>query len=257
MALSDSSKNFSPFRLDGRVAIVTGASRGIGESIAWVLGCSGADVVLVGRDSQRLENLARQLEGIGRRGLVSLTDVAHKAQVQKMVEQVLGGWGHVDILVNNAGIRGKSSLEEMLEEEWNEVLGVNLTGAFLCCQAVVPLMKQQRWGRIINISSITGQTGGVAGTLPYSASKGGMFAMTKTLARDLAAFGITVNAIAPGQIETGTISPERRESVVKLIPLGRLGRPEDIAYATLFLASEEAGYVTGATLDVNGGILKR
>ncbi|MBI2191269.1 MAG: SDR family oxidoreductase [Planctomycetes bacterium] len=257
MSPSPTPERSAPFRLDGRVAMVTGASRGIGEATARVLAAAGARTVLVARQADRLEEIARQLQEAGHHALACPANVSLKAEVHAAVAHTLDQLGRIDVLVNNAGIRGKSPLDEMPEQEWNEVLGVNLTGPFLCAQAVVPSMKRQRWGRIINVSSISGQTGGVAGTLPYSASKGGLFALTKTLSRDLAPFGITVNAIAPGQIETGTLSTERRESVVKLIPLGKLGQPVDIAYAALFLASEEAGYITGATLDVNGGILKR
>jgi len=250
-------ENFRPFRLEGRVAVVTGASRGIGESTARVFAASGADLVLIGRDEGRLNSVAEEIRNAGRKALISITDVSVKSDVETMVETVAKQFGRADILVNNAGIRGESKLDDMPEEEWNEVIAVNLTGTFLCCQALAPLMKQNGWGRIINVSSITGHTGGVAGTMPYSASKGGMFSLTKTLARDLAEFGITANTIAPGQIDTYELEPERKAKVLQMCPLGRLGQPEEIAYAALYLASEEAGYVTGAAIDVNGGVLKR
>jgi NAD(P)-dependent dehydrogenase (short-subunit alcohol dehydrogenase family) len=177
-----------------------------------------------------------------------------------MVSAAMTELGRLDILVNNAGVSLAGRIEDVKEEDWDRILDVNLKGAYLCSQAAAPAMQQQRWGRIINIASISGQTGGVSATVAYSASKGGLIAMTKTLARDLAAFGITANAICPGQIMTDmsrNLSGERLEKLLAMIPLRRLGEPEDIAYAALFLASNEGGYITGATLDVNGGILMR
>jgi len=247
------------FSLEGRVAIVTGASRGIGRATCLVLGQAGADIALVSRDLASMEEVAEEAQGMGRRALVVPTDVTVGAEIEGMVARVLEVFGKIDILVNNAGIGGVLKAEEITDELWDTMLATNLRGAFICARMVIPTMKEQRWGRIINIASISGQTGGVLGGAHYAASKGGMITMTKTLARDMASFNITVNAIAPGQIDTsmGRLTPEQRDKMVSMIPLGRLGRPEEIAYAVLFLASEEAGYITGATLDVNGGILKR
>jgi NAD(P)-dependent dehydrogenase (short-subunit alcohol dehydrogenase family) len=166
----------------------------------------------------------------------------------------------VDVLVNNAGIGSRGPYDAISVDEWSAVLDVNLAAAFHYVQAVADGMRQHQWGRIINIASITAQTGGVSGSVAYSSSKGGLLAFTKTLARDLGPFRVTVNAIAPGQIETNmsqSLTADERDSITRSIPLGLLGRPEDIAYAVRFLASEEAGYITGATLDVNGGILRR
>ena len=250
---------FHPFSLQGKVALVTGASRGIGRHIARVLAQAGADLVLVGRNVPPLENVAGEVRKMGVRGMPAGCDVSVKAQVDAMVQRARREFGRVDVLVNNAGLGGAGDVETISEERWDEVLAVNLKGVFLCSRAVTPIMRQQKYGRIINIASISGQTGGVAGSANYAASKGGVIAFTKTLARDLGPDGITVNAIAPGQIESGMgrLSEETKSQLVSHIPLGRLGTGDDIACAALFLASEEAGYITGATIDVNGGILKR
>ena len=248
-----------PFDLSGRSAMVTGASMGIGRATALILAQAGADVVLASRREPLLEEVSREIEALGRRALVRPLDVRDKAAIFAAVEHAEREFGKLDILVNNAGAHHSMSLEEMTEEAWYHVLDVNLKGTLYCCQAAVPGMKKRRYGRIVNIASITGQTGGVSGPVNYSASKGGILSMTKTMARDLAPYNITVNSIAPGQIDTrmGRLPQERLEALLELIPLGRLGRPEEIGYAVLFLASHEAGYITGATLDVNGGILKR
>jgi len=249
-----------PFSLDGKVAMVTGANRGIGRAISLVFARAGADVALVGRNVAQLHEVAGQITKVGQQGLVLLGDVSSRADVRQVVDGALKGLGHIDILVNNAGIGSSGRVEDVAEEDWDRVIDVNLKSVFLCSQAVIPHMQQQRWGRIVNMASISGETGGVAAAVPYSASKGGMLAMTKTLARDLAAYGVTVNAICPGQIMTDmsrNLTPERLEKLMAMIPLHRLGEPEDIAYAALFLASDEGGYITGTTLDVNGGILMR
>ncbi len=246
--------------LSGQVALVTGASRGIGRAIAELFSRAGARVGLVARTPGSLEELSAQLKVQGREALALPADVAQEAQVNRAVSRLTDQWNKIDILVNNAGLISLGGPFWKIEPaEWERIMGANLTGAYLCTRAVAPHMQQQKKGRIINIASISGQTGGVSGGAHYSSSKGGMIALTKTLARDLAPFGITVNAIAPGQIDTDPelLTPQQRERVMGMIPLGRLGRPEDIAHAALFLASEMAAYITGATLDVNGGILKR
>lgn len=249
---------FQPFALTGKTAIVTGANRGIGKAVALILGQAGAKVALVGRNLAQLEAVADVIRPECEAS-VFRADVSVKAQVDQMVAQAVEAFGHLDILVNNAGVNQSAPIEELEEGAWDDVLNINLKGAYFCIKSVVPAMRHQGSGRIINIASISGQTGGVAAGANYSASKGGMVAMTKTLARELAPFGITVNAIAPGQIDTsmGAVPADRLEKLLEQIPLHRLGVPEDIAYATLFLASDEAGYITGATLDVNGGILRR
>ena len=243
----------------GQVVFVTGASRGIGRAIARVFARAGASVALASRSAEPLAAVAGEVEAAGGEALVVPTDVAVEAEVDAAVERVVGAWGRVDVLVNNAGLIDFGSLHEIAPVAWDRVIGANLTGAYLCSRAVAPIMQKQKSGRIINVTSVSAQTGGVSGGVHYTASKGGLTAMTKTLARDLAPYGIAVNAISPGQIDADPelLTPEQREKVTAMIPLGRLGEPEEIAYAAVFLASPLANYVTGTTLDVNGGILKR
>lgn len=245
----------------GQVALVTGASRGIGRAVAGLFARAGAQVALVARTATALEEVAAQLrQRHGDEAALALpADVADESQVNGVVAQVVAAWGRVDVLVNNAGLIAGGPYTQIDLAEWQRLIDANLTGAYLCSRAVAPLMTEQKSGRIINISSISAQTGGVSGGVHYAASKGGMLSMTKTLARDLAPFAVTVNAIAPGQIETdpALLTAEARQRVLAMIPLGRLGEPVEIAYTVLFLASPMAAYITGATLDVNGGILKR
>ena len=245
----------------GQVALITGASRGLGQGIAEAFAQAGARLALVARTPGPLKEVADRLSaGRGDAAVLALpADVASEAQVDAAVQQAAEAFGRVDILINNAGLISPGRYTRIGPAEWERIIAANLTGAYLCCRAVAPLMERQRSGRIVNIASISGQTGGAAGGVHYGASKGGMIAMTKTLARDLAPFNVTVNAIAPGVIETvgNPFTPEGRREMENGIPLGRLGTPEDIAYASLFLASPMASYITGATIDVNGGMLKR
>jgi len=243
----------------GKVVLVTGASRGIGRAIALVFARAGAKVALASRSADKLEEVAGEVCAVGGEALVVSVDVAVEAEVNQAIETVVAGWGRVDVLVNNAGLIDFGPLHEIEPAAWDKVIGANLTGAYLCSRAVAPIMEKQKCGRIVNVTSVSAQTGGVSGGVHYTASKGGLAAMTKTLARDLAAHNITVNAISPGQIDADPelLTPEQREKVTAMIPLGRLGEPEEIAYAALFLASSMADYITGTTLDVNGGILKR
>lgn len=246
--------------LSDQVAIITGANQGIGKATAEVLHAAGAKVALLARSADSLQAVADELLAIRPNSALAIpTDVADESAVNQAVAAVVAAWGRVDILVNNAGLVSPGTFEQITPMDWQRILDVNLTGAFYCCRAVAPVMQQQRYGRIINISSISAQTGGVSGGAHYAASKGGLIAMTKTLARDLGSANITVNAIAPGQIDTrpAFLTAEQRQRLEGLITLGRLGKPEEIAYPILFLASPMGAYMTGATLDVNGGILKR
>jgi 3-oxoacyl-[acyl-carrier protein] reductase len=249
--------NATTFRLDGRVALVTGANRGIGAATALELGGAGATVVLVGRDFSQLRQIAGQ---IGERTLVCVADVTDAAQVRHSVDQALASFGRIDVLVNNAGRNSRGAYDTLSSAEFVDIHDVNLYAPFAYVRLVAGGMRERRWGRIVNIASISAQTGGVSGSVAYSSSKAGLIGMTRTLARDLGPFGVTVNAIAPGQIETDmsrVLTAAERATITASIPLGRLGSPQDVAHAVRFLASEEAAYVTGATLDVNGGILRR
>jgi len=247
--------------LSNQVALITGASRGIGRATAELLARAGAHLGLVARSADPLREVAESIDGeFGTGTALHLpTDVAQEEQVDRAVQQTVERFGRIDILVNNAGLISAGPLSKIEPVEWERVLAANLTGAYLCSRAVAPHMERQQYGRIVNISSVSAQTGGVSGGVHYASSKGGMLSMTKTLARDLAPSGITVNAIAPGQIDTDPklLTPEARKQVMAMIPLGRLGEAEDIAHSVLFLASPMASYITGTTLDVNGGILKR
>ena len=243
----------------GKVVLVTGASRGIGRAIALTFARAGAKVALAARTADKLAEVAGEVTAAGGEALALPADVAVEADVCGAVERVVGQWGRLDVLVNNAGLIEFAPLHQIEPDAWHRIIGANLTGAYLCSRAVAPVMERQQSGRIVNITSVSAQTGGVSGGVHYTASKGGLAAMTKTLARDLAPHGVNVNAISPGQIDADPdlLTLEQRERVTAMIPLGRLGEPEEIAYAALFLASPMADYITGTTLDVNGGILKR
>ncbi len=243
-------------RLDGRVAIVTGASQGIGRDCALALAEHGADVALLARTRERLEAVAEEICQRGRRALALPTDVTEADQVKAAVARVLSEWGRIDILVNNAGLTRDALLLRMKREDWDLVLQTNLTSVFLCCQAVLPAMLRARYGRIINITSVMGQMGN-AGVSNYAASKAGIIGFTKALAREVASRNITVNAVAPGFIDTAmtrALSEEVRQQMLALVPLQRMGTGADVAAGVLFLASEEAGYITGHVLNINGGL---
>jgi len=248
------------FGLSEQAAVVTGAGSGIGRAIALDLARAGARVALVGRRPEPLEETGRLVAGLGsavRPAVIIAADVADEAQVGAMVRAALSALGRIDVLVNNAGVGHPGQVESTSPEEWDRVLDVNLRGAFLVTRAVMPTMRAQRSGAVVNVASISGQTGGVSASAPYAASKGGLIAFTKALARQMAAFGGRANAVAPGQIATtmSNVDPERIRFVLGQTPLGRLGAPEDVAHAVLFLASPAAAFITGHTLNVNGGIL--
>ncbi len=244
------------FRLQDRVALVTGASRGIGEAVARALAEAGASVALAARDTGKLAAVKAGIEAAGGVAFEVALDVADPAQVKAGFRQTLERFGRLDILVNNAGITRDGLSLRMKPEDWESVLRTNLTGAHLCVQQAIPPMLRQRWGRIINISSVVAEMGN-AGQANYIASKAGLIGLTKALATELASRNITVNAVAPGFVATAMTEslPEKAaEQLASRIPLGRMGQPADVAAAVLFLATEEAGYITGHVLDVNGGI---
>jgi 3-oxoacyl-[acyl-carrier protein] reductase len=243
--------------LAGKVAIVTGAAQGIGREIAETLARHGADIVVADLDPGRSQDTVEAVRKLGRRALNVKVNVADWDDVKSMTDQVLKDWGKIDILVNNAGVTRDGLLVRMKEEDWNLVLQVNLNGTFHCTKAVLQAMSKQRSGRIVNIASIVGAIGN-AGQANYAASKAAVIGLTKTVAREYASRMITVNAVAPGFIDTAMthgLPPEVKEALQKQIPLGRLGQPSDVAEAVRFLVSEEAGYITGQVLHVNGGML--
>lgn len=244
--------------MEGKVAIVTGGRRGIGRAIAHTLAARGADIVLGDRDADEADEAALQIAAAtGRRVQSCLLDVSQLDSAQNMVQCALSDFGRVDILVNNAGITRDTLIIRMTEEDWDTVIDTNLKGAWNCAKAVVRPMMKQRHGRIINISSVSGLAGQF-GQTNYSASKAGVIGFTKALAREVASRGITVNAVAPGFVPTAlteNLPGDLKDSMMKLIPLSRWGTPEEIAYAVAFFASDEASYITGQVLSVDGGMM--
>lgn len=244
--------------LTGKVALVTGASRGIGQATAIELAKAGADIVVnfIGNEAVADETVEK-IEALGRKALKIKADVSNAEEVQAMVDEAYAAFGHIDILVNNAGITRDGLLIRMKDSDWDDVLNINLKGVYLVSKAVAKIMVKQRSGRIINMTSVSGVTGNV-GQANYAAAKAGVIGFTKTCAKELAARGITVNAIAPGFIETAMtdVLPEKiKEGIAASIPFGRMGQPEEIASVVTFLASDFASYVTGQVLNVDGGMV--
>jgi 3-oxoacyl-[acyl-carrier protein] reductase len=243
--------------LSGRVALVTGASQGIGRSCALRLAAAGATVALAARNQEKLNELVYEITATSGQAAAFALDVADEEQVKAIVKAIIAQFGKIDILVNNAGITRDQLVLRMKRADWDAVLQTNLTSAYLCIQQVMSSMLKQRWGRIINITSIFGQMG-QAGQANYAASKAGLIGLTMAIAREVGSRNITCNAVAPGFIETAmtaALGDEFKENAVKQIPLGRIGMPEDVASAVAFLASDEASYITGHVLNVNGGML--
>jgi 3-oxoacyl-[acyl-carrier protein] reductase len=245
-------------RLQGKVAIVTGAAKGIGAAIAEAFVREGAKVAVLDLDEPALDGVARSLAASGGEALALPTDVTSSAAIARAVEAVLARWGRIDALVNNAGgfavIR---KTEDIAEDEWQAIMASNLTSAFLCCKAVLPVMKRQRHGRIVNMASVVARGAAVLVTSHYAAAKAGVVGFTRHLALEVGGDGITVNAVAPGTTATERVlkarTPEATQRVAEAIPVRRLGEPAEIAEAVVFLASDGAAFITGATLDVNGG----
>jgi 3-oxoacyl-[acyl-carrier protein] reductase len=243
--------------LQGRVALVTGASQGIGHACALKLAQSGATLALAARSQEKLQELVQQIEAAGGKAAAFPLDVGDEAQIKSSFKAVITQFGKIDILVNNAGITRDQLVMRMKRADWDSVLNTNLTSAYLCTQQAISSMLKQRWGRIINVTSIFGQMG-QAGQANYAASKAGLIGLTMAIAREVGSRNITCNAVAPGFIETAMtsgLSEDFKQNAVKMIPLGRVGSPDDVASAVAFLASDEASYITGHVLNVNGGML--
>lgn len=244
------------FSLQNKVALVTGASQGIGRAASLTLAQAGAKLVVAARTPEKLASLVGEIESAGGEALAVTMDVADAAQVKSGFQQLLAKFGKLDILVNNAAITRDTLALRMKLEDWDAVLRTNLTGAHLCIQQALGAMIRQRSGRIINISSVVAETGN-AGQSNYVASKAGLIGLTRAIAVEVASRNITVNAIAPGFIDTpmtSSLPQELKDKMKTLIPLGRMGSDQDVATAIVFLASDEAGYITGQTIDVNGGL---
>ncbi len=250
--------------LEGQIAIVTGGGDGIGRGIALRLAEEGAEIAVVDIDARGAETVSEEVRKRGRKSLSLVADVANNDEVKNAVGAVLREWGQIDILVNNAGISPKRkgvkvNLVEMADEEWDRVLRVNLTGIFYFCRACLPSMIARRYGKIVNISSVAGKTGGFAGGIHYASSKAGILGFTKTLAREVAPYGLNANVVMPSRVET-KLGLEIPQEMLKLrlsqIPLGRFGTPEDVGEAVLFLVNHRASsWITGATLNLSGGLL--
>ncbi len=242
--------------VSGKVAIVTGGAQGIGKSIGCLLAKNGADIVIADINAAQAQATAREIESFGRKALSIEADISQLTEADKVVKATTDAFGKIDILINNAGITRDNLFLKMKEEEWDAVIAINLKSVFNCSKAAVRFMSKQRSGKIINIASVVGQMGNV-GQANYAASKAGIIGLTKTLAQEFGTRGINVNAVAPGFIETEMTRslPEKvREEFLRRIPFGRMGLPEEVADAVLFLASDAARYITGQVINVNGGL---
>jgi NAD(P)-dependent dehydrogenase (short-subunit alcohol dehydrogenase family) len=243
--------------LKGKVAVVTGAGQGLGKAIAESLAQKGACVALADIQFDKVKQVAAVIARAGGKALPLEADVSKVADIRRMVQATVDGFGGLDILVNNAGILHQTAIEDITEEEWDRIMAVNLKSVFFSIQQALPFMKVKKGGRIISISSLAGRMGGYANGVAYSASKAGIIGLTRAVARRVADFGITVNALAPGTTETDIIkglSPGQIDMLKQTIPLKRLGRPDNVSELVAFLCSEAADFITGAVIDVNGGI---
>jgi 3-oxoacyl-[acyl-carrier protein] reductase len=252
-------KGITPMDLNNKVAIITGAGRGIGRAIALELANHGADCVIADIDEANAESVALQVRSVGRRAIAIKTNISIQSEVEEMIEASLAAYTKIDILINNAGVSCPLPLLDTTADEFNRQIDINLKSVFYSCKAVFPMMMNQRSGKIVNIASIAGKRGGgIMGRSAYAASKGGVIAFTKAVAREGGPYGINVNAITPGLTATdmtAQFTGEQRESIIKGIPLGRIGLPEDIAKAAVFLASNYADFITGEIMDVDGGFM--
>ncbi len=240
------------------VSIVTGSAQGIGKAISLALAKEGAKLILVDIDEKKLESVGKEIKKIRNKFLLLKADISRLSDIERVVKTAIAKFKKIDVLVNNAGFCSRTSISEISESEWDQLMNVNLKGTFFLSQKVLFFMKKQRRGKIINIASLAGKVGGIAVGADYAASKAGIISLTKSLAKEGAPYKINVNCVCPGIIRTRITSslPEKKiEGYKKAIPLGRIGNPEDVANAVLFLASRKADYITGEILDVNGGLL--
>jgi len=245
--------------LKGKTAIVTGSGRGIGRAIALNMARQGANIVVNDVNLENAQKVVKEIEALGAQAITVKADVTEETQVNAMIASCIDRFGRLDILVNNAGIIQTLPVTEITGDDWDRIMQVNLKGVFLCCKAAMPAMMAQRSGKIINIASVAGKRGGgLLGNSSYSASKGGVIAFTKSLAREVGAYGINVNAITPAFTDTDmtkSIDPEKKAFIIKMLPLGRVGQPDDVAGAAVFLASSLSDYMTGEMMDVDGGLM--
>jgi 3-oxoacyl-[acyl-carrier protein] reductase len=242
-----------------RIAFITGASRGIGRACAIALSAGGAKVVVAARQLDKLGEVATEIRAAGGEAFVVSIDLASQDSIKEAFSKASKEFGRIDILINNAGLTRDGLAMRMKRDDWDAVLQTNLSGSFFCIQQVMPPMVRERWGRIVNISSVVGESGN-AGQANYAASKAGLIGLTKSLAQELASRNITVNAVAPGFVETdmtASLSDELKTKITESVPLKRIGKPADIAAAVRFLSSDDASYITGHVLDVNGGMFMR
>ena len=243
-------------RFESKTVIVTGAARGIGKGIAQAFVQERANVVVADIDGDGAKKAAKELEKLGATSIPIRTDVSNSLDVKQLVDKTIQQFGRIDVLVNNAGIGKPVTIDKLTEDEWDRTIAINLKGVFLCSKAVMDIMRRQKYGRIINIASLAGKIGGVFIGADYSASKAGVISLTKSFAKHLGKFGITVNAVSPGTVMTSMMDywPKKMlDKILESVVIGRFGLPDDIAQAVLFLASEKASWITGEILDVDGG----
>lgn len=250
---------FANFRLEGKTAVITGAGQGMGRAFAEILVSNGAQVAVCDINLRTAQEVVCEIASAKGNAVAVGLDVSRPKSVSRMVDEVVNSLGYPDILINNAGVIRTSSFDRITDEEWRYVLDANLDGVFYCCERVVPLMVERRYGKIVNVSSTAGKTSSTFGGVHYTASKTAVLGITRHLARELAPFNINVNAVCPGTIDTpmirGNVTPEQIRAGITKIPMGRLGRPEEVANLILFLVSDASSYITGASIDINGGEL--